>query len=360
MPRKKPVLRGNGVAALRESLIEISSLSRWPLLEPLPVTRYLGESFGISNVSSFRVLNELSDSGHLWRATNGRYFLPGARRLLEKPAPLACLFRRLEQWTIVGREIMLGVDEACGNHERAMLLVHDRVLFRQTDALSPATIGSESELRTALEDFLLVHSERVEGMVLDELWPDSVLAAFKDRLSASVVVYRQTKLSFLGSVSADAHSAAGLVIDHARKNEFERLCVIMPGHAYQPSDEMEAALQTAAVGHFPKPKVFRMRSPLDARRLVAALRKQGRKILLVATEDNTAVAVLDVLLAEGIEVPRQVGLITTMGSRIAGNRFISAAGFDFRRMGQEAAMMAISGELRHASIPPALVQGTTT
>ncbi|MEI8309340.1 MAG: hypothetical protein WCH98_01150, partial [Verrucomicrobiota bacterium] len=213
MPTQKLELRGSGVAALRERLHDLCRAGRWPLLEPLPVTRFLGDSFGISNVSAFRVLNELSGSGALWRAGNGRYFLPEARRLMEKPAPVACLLRRLERWTEVGREIMLGVDDACGELERAMLLVHDRVLFRQADPTAPTAIGSDAELRQTMEDFLRVHSERIGGLILDELWPDRVLAKFKKDLRSGVVVYRRTKLPFLGCVSADVDGAARLVVD---------------------------------------------------------------------------------------------------------------------------------------------------
>ena len=110
MPQVKPKMQGNGVTALRESLIEISRSNRWPLLEALPVTRFLGKSYGISNVSAFRVLNDLSDSGQLWRAANGRYFLPAARRLLEKPAMVACLIRRLEKagFAVVADEPLAG------------------------------------------------------------------------------------------------------------------------------------------------------------------------------------------------------------------------------------------------------------
>ncbi|MEI6493854.1 MAG: substrate-binding domain-containing protein [Verrucomicrobiota bacterium] len=332
---------------------------QWPVLEPLPVTRFLGDSFGISNVSAFRVLNELSGSGHLWRAANGRYFLPEARRLLEKPAPLACLIRRLERWTEVSREIMHGVDEACGDSERAMLLVHDRVLFRQADPTAPTAIGSDAELRQTMEDFLRVHSERVGGLILDELWPDRVLAKFKKDLRSGVVVYRRTKLPFLGCVSADAGGAARRAVDHAKRNRFEKISILVPFRGYQPSDEMADALICAVAGSFPNPRIVCMASATARRAMVAALRKPGGRVLLVATEDNAAVAALDDLGEAGIEVPRRAGLLSTMGSRIAADRAITSAGFDFRLMGAEAARMAVGGTLRHIKLPPTFTRGAT-
>ena len=359
MPQVKPKMQGNGVTALRESLIEISRANRWPLLEALPVTRFLGKSYGISNVSAFRVLNELSDSGQLWRAANGRYFLPAARRLLEKPAMVACLIRRLEHWTQVGREIMLGVDETCGELERAMLLVHDRVLFRQTHPTAQSSSGSDREIRQSMEDFLLLHSERIRGVVLDELWPERVLARFKNRIQQGIVLYRSTNLPFLGCVSADVQSAARMVINHAAQNQFERLIIVLPFRGYAPSEEMLDALQAATKETFGKAPVFTLDSSSALDGLIAELRKERRKILLVATEDNSAVAVLDALRQAGMDVPGRVGLVTTMGSRIALDLSMTSAGFDFRMMGSEAARMAINGPLQHLKLPATFSPGST-
>lgn len=360
MALRKIHFRGKGVSALRESLLDLCLAGRWPMIEPLPVTRFLGNSFGISNVSAFRVLNALGDSGHLWRAPNGRYFLAEARRLLEKPAPVACLFRRLERWSAVGREMMQGIDEACGNLDRAILLVHDRVLFRQADETSPAAVGADQDLRAALEEFLLIHSERISGVILDELWPDRTLADFSERIKRGVMVYRRTRLRSLGCVRADTAAAARLAIEHARLNGFERVAVLLPFQGYPPSDEMAAAVRAASTGCFPQPPVFSLDSQASGRALVAALRKQRRRMLLVATEDNAAVAARELLAAAGIEIPRQVGIMSTMGSGISRDHSITSARFDFGLMGMEAARMAIGGPLRHLTLPPTLVTGATT
>ncbi len=360
MPQRQILMSGKGVPGLKSSLLELCRKEKWPLLEPLPVTRFLGESFGVSNVSAYRVLSALCASGHLWRAPNGRYFLPGAQRLLEKPAPIACLFRRLERWTEVGREMMLGVDEECGELERAMLLIHDRVLFRQSNPISPTATGSHRELHQAMEDFLTVHADRISGIVLDEIWPDRVLAGFQNRLRSAVVVYRRTKLPFLGCVSADAASAARLAVEHAAARGFERLDIVLPFRGYHPSDEMAEAIRAAAKGRFPEPKIFFTRSSAAMRQLVSAVRRQRRRILLVGTEDNAASAALQALALAGIRVPDRVGVLSAMGSRIALDNGITSAGFDFRKMGQEAVRMAASGRLRELRLPAALIPGTTT
>lgn len=333
--------------------------NQWPILEPLPVTRFLGKSFGVSNASAHRVLSALCDSGILWRAANGRFFLPDARRLIEKPAPVACLFRRLARWTEVGREIMQGVDEGCGALDRAMLLVHDRVLFQQADPTGPASTGADSELQQALEDFLLVHSGRIGGVILEELWPDRVLSKFRKRLQTGVVLYRNTRLSFLGCVSADTDAAAELAVDHAGRNGYERMAVLLPAFGYQPSEDMAEALRRASLGRFPQPQVFLAGGRGWIEKLVASMKRQRRRVLLVGTEDNAAVAALAAMREAGVDVPGRVGLLSSMGSRIASDQSITIAGFDFRKMGEHAANMAVSGALEHIRVPPVVVPGAT-
>lgn len=360
MTRRSPSLKGHGVPGLRQQLLALCKADQWPILEPLPVTRFLGESFGISNVSAYRVLNELHDSGHLWRSATGRYYLPEARRLLEKPSPVGCLLRRLEKWTVVGQGIMQGVDHQCGVMDRAMLLVHDRVLFRQTAPSAPPAVGTCRELHQAMDDFLLIHAERISGVVLDELWPDHVLSAFEDRLKSGVVLYRRTALGFLGSVSADVDLAARTVIEHARKNGFEKLALLVPPGKYPPSEEMALAIRIAARGKFPRPPTLKFVAGLNATALIHSLSKHRKRVLVVATEDNLAADFLDATRAAGLDTPTSIGLLSTMGSRIAAERSITSVGFDFQLMGAKATEMAVGGKLKHITLAPRFLPGSTT
>lgn len=354
---KKAVFIGNGVPALRERLREMTSNGRWPLLEPVPVTRFLGKNFGVSNVSAYRVLAELAGQGLFWRAPNGRYFRAEARRLLERPAPVACLFRRLESWTQVSRLIMQGADDACGELERALLLVHDRALFRQSDPISPTTVGTDQELGRSLDDFLHLYGERTHGVLLDELWPDRVLAKFKGRLRHAVVLYRSTTLKSAGCVSVDVDVAADLVLKRAIARRYERLLVVLPFADYAPSQEMAAAIRAAGG---PGRVLVECFHPQDRfqERLTSTLAKHGR-VLVVATEDNTASQILDLIGSAERSLRRTPGLLSTMGTQVALARGITCVATDFRVMGEIATRMAIQGPLGTVRLAPLLVEGSS-
>lgn len=348
-----------GVAPLRAFLNKVARDNAWPLLTPLPVTRDLGDRFDISNVSAFRVLAELRDRELLWQAANGRYYRAAARRLIEKPLPVACLLRRLESWTEVGREMLQGVDEACGSMDRAILLVHDRALFQQADPTSPTTSGSLEALREVLEDFLLLHGDRTSGVLLDELWPDDVLAGFEGRLKHAVVLYRRSKLPFVNSVSADTLSAARTVLDLATQRGDREIIIVSPASEYRPSIEMEQALKQEA-----KRRSIACRTALSpgaefSKPFASAAGKKRTRSLIVVTEDNTAVGVLSTMRQAGWSGPENIGLVSTMGSRIAREVGITATGFDFREMGRKAALLAMESAPKSCKIAPRMFIGTT-
>jgi len=350
--------RGSGVRGLRDRLRQLDD--RWPLLEPLPVTRFLGQSFGISNVSAHRVLARLATANVIWRAPNGRYFRTEARRLIERPPPVACLLRRLERWTEVGRRIMQGVDEACGAMDRALLLVHDRALYRQAEATSPTETGSDAALTTSLEDFLVLHGQGSAGVLFDELWPDRVLAGFRSRLRHGVVLYRSTKLRWLGQVTVDARRTAQLVIDHAKQRGFQSILTVYPDYGYQPAEEAGAAVAAACKAHrVPHRRVaFRSSTQLDM--ILRARTGSGQRTLIVATEDNLALQIDQFRLALKPTRRNSTGLLSTMGTRLVRDRGITSVGADFHALGAAAARLAVEGRAARIAVRPELAPGETT
>lgn len=345
---------------MRQQLLDLVSRGSWPLLEPLPVTRFLGGAFGVSNVSAYRVLSSLAAGGILWRAPNGRYFQAAARRLLERPAPVACLFRRLERWTEVSRMILQGADDACGELDRALLLVHDRALFRQTGPADPTLSGPDEELAGGLDDFLHLYGERTHGILLDELWPDRILSARKGQLRNGVVLYRSTDLHFLGCVSADFSKIAEMVFVHSLEKGFDRWVLVCPHPGYGPSDTTGAVLSSLAQKER-VPLASELLQPPESfsLRLAGHLQKNER-VLFVATEDNLAIAALQILRSLPQHAAGSAGLLSTMGTAIARDAGITCVATDFRKLGEIATSLAVEGRTDHVVVPPVFLPGSTT
>jgi hypothetical protein len=354
---------GKGVEDMRTQLTAMASQGDWPLLDPLPATRLLGAAFGVSNVSAYRVLAELSGKGLLWRAPNGRYFQASAQRLLERPLPVACLFRHLEKWTALSRDLLLGADDACGDLERALLLMHDRVLFRQSDPAALTISGTDDELSQSLEDFLNLYGSRTHGVLLDELWPDRVLKKLRERMVRGVVLCRSTSLPFLGSVCPDTNQIANMVVAHALERGFARMVILIPFEGYAQSEEVAAAVckavKNAKSSRVEVEKIFFHPATTLQTRLAKSL-KNKKPTLLVATEDNMAVSILELLQNDTAIPESEHGLLSTMGTEIAREKEITCIGTDFRKLGEAATQMAISGQLATKRIKPDFFQGSTT
>lgn len=329
------------------------------MLEPLPVTRFLGNSFGISNVSAYRVLSALAEEGILWRAPNGRYFQAGAKRLLDRPAPVACLFRRLERWTELSRMILEGADAACGDLGRALLLLHDRALFRQSDPASLTTAGTDEELHQNLEDFFQIYGERIHGILFDELWPDRILRPFQAKISNGVILHRRSSLGFLGSVGPDLEKVAETITLRAVEKKYARLVVLIPAQAYEPGRQAAEAIGLAAK-QCGMPLAYQVFHPSATfpKRLSGLLQKKS-PALVVATEDNMAVSTLDVMRGCGFAAPRPHGLMSTMGTSIATLAGITCAVTNFRKIGEAATHMAVAGKPAHLTLAPELFEGNT-
>ncbi len=83
--------------------------------QPLPTTRELGAELGVANTTVFRALRRLTEEGTIWQQPgSGRYFPAGARLLLDRPKPVACLIRRLELGSELYRELLEGISAGCG------------------------------------------------------------------------------------------------------------------------------------------------------------------------------------------------------------------------------------------------------
>src|SRR5688572_2357045 len=148
MPSSRPARRasngsanGHSNGALGERLRRLVAGSAAD--RPLPTTRELGSRFGIANTTVFRVLRQMVESGEIWQhPTNGRYFPPAARALLDRPKPVACLIRRLELGSELYRELLEGISSGCGERQRTMLLWHDARLVNHPDPSQPPEFAS--------------------------------------------------------------------------------------------------------------------------------------------------------------------------------------------------------------------------
>jgi DNA-binding LacI/PurR family transcriptional regulator len=354
--------RAGGVSELERSIRQLVAANHWDLHQPLPTTRELGERHHISNASVCRLLKRLDEDGVIWRRPNGRYYLNESRRIFERRKPYACLIRKLQHWSRMYHAIMSGFSQAFGRKKASMLFVHNETLVRHADTAHPPIHAGVAAQREALAEFFHDHADQFAGILLDDVWLDEALGKFSDRLGNSVVVCRTTTLPHLSSVSADFDSGAMMAIGHLYARGYEEIWIAVPFENSAPVDLMHAAALNAAasLGSPVDPKnICSVATPADRERFVARLKGARKRVGVFCLEDNMSLILWRTLAGAGLDLPRQVGLLSGMGD-VMSEQGMSSIKIDYEAIGRAAGEILMAGEHRTVKHATQLVLGKTT
>ncbi len=316
-------------------------------LHPFPATRALGEQFGISHATAFRLLCRMEGEGRVWRHPNGRFYPAVAGRVLGQPPPLAVLLRQMETWSLLCREVMEGFTDACGTAERPVLLCHSRALLSQEGRNSPLSLATPEEQRAWLGDFVLRHGGQVGGVLVDELLDDEALATTLPPGLPHVVFHRKSRAA--GNVAADFRAGARLGLAHLRERGYERLLLVDSIPEYNAAQQGLAAVRTQEPGL----EVL----PNEEATLFSLLHRRAPRTAFIFPEDNSALGFAEAMRRGGLEPGRRHGVLSLMGTRASSP--LSAVSYDFRTMGRQAAQMLLRNHCRRMTLPPVLRVGET-
>ena len=366
MPRSTPPPRSRGSRSPARSLADQlrSVLADTPRDQPLPTTRELGERFHVANTTVFRLLREFAKSGGIWQhPINGRYYPPEARALLDRPKPVACVIRRLEVASELYRELLEGISAGCGALQRTMLLWHDELLVNHADPQEPPVFARVPQQRAILRDFLDRHGGADGGFILDHVWSDEALRAEVEVLHPAVMLYRTCSLPEISNVRADFRAGAFKALAYLLGRGYEQIVPVVPFAGDPAVDEFGATLRAVAAeldcqGRIAAPVLATVGAERVA--LLQRLKRAGHRTALICPEDNIATLLLDAAKASGLSCPREIGILSIMGTDFAAHAGLTCLRYDFRRLGK-AAVEALSAPTPvHESVEPTLLAGQST
>jgi hypothetical protein len=358
---RRPGANGSTHGGLADRLRKL--IAATPPDAPLPTTRELGTRFGLANTTVFRVLRGLTIAGEAWQhPTNGRYYPPGARALLDRPKPVACLIRRLELGSALYRELLEGISAGSGERHRTMLLWHDERLVNHPDPQEPPVFAPVTQQRATLAEFLDRHGPAAGGFILDHVWSDDALRVHTGRLQPAVVLFRSCTLEGIGNVSVDFFSGALKALAHLLGRGFEQITFIEPFAGDPAVSEFSAALGHAAaeIGCANRLSTASAGTVRERATLVERLGRGSRRTALLCPEDNIALLLTADLRNAGVRCPERAGVLSVMGTNAAASAGLSCVRYDFRRIGRLAVdVLGASRPARHV-VPPVFVSGATT
>lgn len=346
---------------LGEWLDEQAALYNADALKPLPPTRTLGTKFGISHGTVFRVLCAMESAGKVWRHENGRFYPALAKRILGRPKPLAVMLRRMASWSSLGREVMEGFTDECGEHNRPILLFHNKDLLVQTTSHGLVRMASVARQRELLHDFILLHGETIGGVLFDEIWRDEALMAELPAELPAVNFYRPGGIR---GAHANYHAGALLAISHLLASGCDRIFLLDPLPGYEPAQLFRAAArqvyQEISGKPFPADQEVALYDRTQSASLMRKLSSGQRRCGLICPEDNVSTHLVSQLRAKGIVLGRQHGLVSVMGTSVAEAANLTRVRYDYTQMGRVAAQMLFGNKPESVVLEPVLHVGSTT
>jgi DNA-binding LacI/PurR family transcriptional regulator len=334
-----------------------------PAEHPLPTTRELGNRFGIANTTVFRVLRGMVEAGEIWQhPTNGRYYPPGARALLDRPKPAACLIRRLELDSELYRELLEGISSGCGERQRTMLLWHDERLVNHPDPNQPPVFATGPQQRAILKEFLDRHGAAAGGFVLDHVWSDDALRTQAERLRPAVMLFRSCPLENISNIAVDFRAGALKALAHLLGRGFEHIVFVEPFSGDPAVAEFAEALARAAAELDCAARLSTSAATTAKERtaLVDRLHRSARRNALLCPEDNVALLLAAAARETGLKLPDKLGVLSVMGTDLAVKAGVSCLRYDFRALGRMA-IEALSGDqVVRQTLAPLFVSGSTT
>lgn len=335
-----------------------------PVDRPLPTTRELGDEHGVANTTVYRVLRSMAETGEIWQhQTNGRYYPPAARALLDRPKPVACLIRRLELGSALYRELLEGISAGCGESQRTAMLWHDELLVNHPDPHEPPVFASLAQQRTVLTGFLDRHGDSAGGFVLDHVWSDEALQTQAGRLKPAVVLFRSCGLEAFSNIRVDFRGGALKALAHLLGRGFEQIVPIEPFSGDPAVEEFSMALETAADELDCRARLAPLARTSNARErasLIEKLKRGTRRAALLCPEDNVAVLLASEARTAGLKCPERVGVLSVMGTDFAVKEGLSCLRYDFRELGRRAvAALGNPHPVRH-TIEAHFSSGSTT
>lgn len=354
---------GKGVEDLEKAIRRVATMQLWTVPEALPTTRELGERYRISNASVCRLLQRLDEEDIVWRRDNGRYYLNDARRLYEKLKPYACLLRKLQAWSRIYQGIMSGFSGAFTDDKAALLFIHNDTLVRHPDTSQPPVHATVEEQRKALEQFFRDHTNQFDGILLDDVWSDTVLEEFEPQLTNAVIVCRPTRIKGVASVAPDFDASAVLALGHLFARGYEEVWLAIPFTTSAPIDLMAGAVQRVATqlgSPLARENVVSAASPEERSKLVARLQDTRRRVGIFCLEDNISLLLYRDFKRAGLTCPERVGLLSGMGTGIVHDHGISSIQVDYDKIGLTAGTLLLDKEHRVVTLPTTLVTGVSS
>ena len=332
----------------------------------VPSSRDLSRIYGVSQITAVHALNFLAKRGVLLHKPGSNYTVS---RKMENAGDqyqfLTLLFRHISTDTpeFYGNRIIAGITREAASSSIASLFSVNaaKTIYIHRDS------ANKSDFTSTLEEALMLPKQNI-GFIADYFIPDEILEEIGSQTKLPVVVIgRASKLPHVHSVVMDPIPAYHTMLDILKRMGYNAFVCCEDVHParyeanqqhqfYQKLVEQENALNIVEFNQVPLVQKKGL--------LRDALAKfPGKRIAILASSDYISRNIILLLQELNLDVPRQIGVVSFYGTRIATDFSPKLSSISIRPedLGQVAADLLISRDTKYRvhKIPMEFVFGET-
>ena len=320
--------------------------------DALPTVRELGEQLGLSYSTVSRLLQGFVKQGHAWQHPNGRFYSAQAGETAVCGLPIVVVGRQIQNWSRLYQEILEGVSEVCTAKGCPLIFLSSSKLVRHS-LMELAPVFATAEIQT--QELLRISAavpRLCAGILFDHIWHEDLILAAPFPSAPRLLLARPSMRTELLACTPDFNAGAKSLLHHFNETRLEKIFLAVPFEGDQAVDAAGSALLAEAARLDRTVTILDCSTRAKRQSSLNRLVKTPGKAGVICTEDNVA-SLMQQNLKKCVSQTAPV-IFSMQGTGVLDLR-ITKLRYDYRRLGREAVMAAITRRKEMTALLPALI-----
>ena len=284
----------------------------------IPSITKIIKKYKVSHITALRAFNELASEGYIFKLEGRGYFVKKRNKSSKRNKflnTIACItrpIRPVNPYDNYSHEITFAMESECTRNKFNIFLPHcietmmNKDLIRNTNALNSIKYSIAE-----LED-------RVDGYILDERIPDSLIVEVIKNKKPMVLVNRSSDIN-IDSVSADNIDGAIQSVNMALNLKYTHFAIYYHPDSRNHEERFDGYIKTLNAHGIPEKNILIKEADREKATIVDEMLEYGRKIkaesshnrlAVLSTSDSFARDVCDKAIALKLQIPDELGIVT--------------------------------------------------
>ncbi|MFH1905476.1 MAG: LacI family DNA-binding transcriptional regulator [bacterium] len=299
-------------------IIKLINKGKLPQNSQIPSITEIIKKYKVSHITALRAFNELASKGYIFKLEGRGYFVKKVNKSSKRNKLLntiACIIRPIRPVDLYDNyfhEITFGMESECTRNKFNIFLPHCiEVMINKDLSRNMNALNSIKYSIAELED-------KVDGYILDEGIPDSLIAEVIKNTKPMVLVNRASDVN-IDSVSPDNIDGATQSVNMALNLKYTHFAIYYHPDSRNHAERFDGYIKTLDAHGIPeknilikeadREKTLVIDEMLEYRKKIKAKNSRNR-LAVLSTSDSFARDVCDRAAVLKIRVPEELGIVT--------------------------------------------------